>query len=325
MHKPTTGQHYIWRSYLAAWTKTNASDGQIMCLRDKKIFPVSLMKIAKENCFYGIQELSEQERTLIYEMTVRNTRGMQREVNKSWLELYCAPFDLINDLTALGCSILGHTDRLEIENEQAFQNWNVECMEKVHAQIEKTGLPYMTLLRQDSLEFWKDDADRDGFSFFLCNQYFRTQKARDSILAVFETAKQEAGFFADIRPERIWLPLSLIFASNIGAQIAHRYAAVLLQADKACFIVGDQPVINTHSTFDKMTAPSDVELFYPVTPRSALLLTNDAKYTSGQILKISDEAVHKYNALEQRAAKEMVFAKERSHLEALGVVGEEGS
>lgn len=54
MNGPTKRQHYVWRNYLAAWTKTNSSNGQIMCLRDKKFFPVSLMKIAQENCFYGV-------------------------------------------------------------------------------------------------------------------------------------------------------------------------------------------------------------------------------------------------------------------------------
>lgn len=79
MSKPTTGQHYVWRSYLAAWTKTNSSDGQIVCLRDKKPFPVSLAKVAKENCFYGVKELSQQERELIYEMTVRNTNPLRQK------------------------------------------------------------------------------------------------------------------------------------------------------------------------------------------------------------------------------------------------------
>ena len=316
MSKPTTGQHYVWRSYLAAWRKTNSSDGQIVCLRDKKPFPVSLTKVAKENCFYGVKELSQQERELIYEMTVRNTKGAQRSINESWLSLYCAPFDFVDNLTVLGYSVLGHTDRVDIEEDQEFQNWNIEYVEKIHAKIEETGQPYIASLRQDSLDFWKDEADRDKFSFFLCNQYFRTKKIRDNIIAAFEKGKREFGFFADIRPENMWSPLSLIFASNVGAHIAHNFSAVLLQADNACFIVGDQPVINTHSTFDMMTTPTDVELFYPVTPHSALLLTTDPKYTSGQILKISDDEVDKYNTLEQRSAKEMVFAKERVHLDA---------
>ena len=319
MSKPTTGQHYVWRSYLAAWTKTNSADGQIVCLRDKKPFPVSLAKVAKENCFYGVKELSQQERELIYEMTVRNAKGAQRNINESWLNLYCAPFDFVDNLTSLGYSVLGYTNRVDIEEDQEFQNWNIEYVEKIHAKIEETGQPYITLLRQDCLNFWNNEADRDKFSFFLCNQYFRTKKIRDSIIAVFEKGKRDFGYFADIRPENMWIPLSLIFASNVGAYIAHNYSAVLLQADNACFIVGDQPVINTHSTFDMMTAPTNVELFYPVTPHSALLLTTNPKYASGQILKIPADEVGKYNALEQRSAREMIFAKEHTHLDVFVV------
>ena len=64
--KPTTNQHYVWRYYLAPWTKNNSPEGQIACLRDKKPFPVSLKKVAQENCFYGIKELSEKERMSIW-------------------------------------------------------------------------------------------------------------------------------------------------------------------------------------------------------------------------------------------------------------------
>lgn len=316
MNKPTKNQHYIWRSYLAAWTKTNSPDGQIMCLRDKQPFPVSLMKIAQEKCFYGVKELSQQERAIIYEMTVRNAKGVQRDINDRWLNLYCAPYDFVDELTALGYPVFGHTNRIEIESRQEFKNWNTEYIEKIHSQIEKTGMPYISLLRQNNLDFWKNEADRDSFSFFLCNQYFRTKQIRDAIIAVFERCKRETGFFTDICPENMWIPLSLIYASNVGVYIAHNCSAVLLQTDDACFIVGDQPVINTHATFDMTTTPNDVEFFYPVTPHSALLLTTDSKYTSRQVLEILSSEVKKYNTLEQRSAREMIFAKELSHLDA---------
>ena len=54
--------------------------------------------------------------------------------------------------------------------------------------------------------------------------------------------------------------------------ITHDFSAVLLQAQNGCLIVGDQPVINTYSTFDRITQPNDMELFYPITPHTALLL-----------------------------------------------------
>lgn len=316
-NKPTKNQHYVWRSYLAAWTKTNTPEGQLMCLRKKKLFPVSLKKIAQENCFYGIKELSQLEREIIYEMTVRNVQGVQKDTNEKWLNLYCTPFDFVKELTALGIPVLGHTGCTEVLKDQVFKNWNIEYIEKVHAYIERTGEPYIKLLRQNSLDFWKEETDRDSFSFFLCNQYFRTKKTRDGIVSVFEKVKHETTQFADLHPENMWLPLSLIFASNVGATIAHHYSAVLLQTDNAYFIVGDQPVINTFATFDMMTAPNDVELFYPVTPHSALLLTTDPEYISGHILSITDAQTRHYNLLEYRSAREMVFAKERSHLELL--------
>lgn len=321
MNKPTTNQHYVWRHYLAPWTKNNSPEGQIACLRDKKPFPVSLMKIAQENCFYGVKELSQKERMLIYAMTVQSKTGIQREIHERWLNLYCAPFDLVNQLTELGFTVFGHTDCAEIKKEQEFKNWNIEQVEKIHGQIETTGMPYISMLRHDNLNFWKDEEDRDKFCFFLCNQYFRTKKIRDGIITVLEKFKQELSDFTDIQPKNMWIPLSLIYAADLGVHIAHNYSAVLLHSDSVCFIVGDQPVINTYATFDMTAPPTDVELFYPLTPHSALLLTTKPQYTNGQILKISADEVEKYNELEHRSAREMIFAKECNQLDAYTPVG----
>jgi hypothetical protein len=87
--------NYIWRRYLAPWTHNGSNTGRIMCLRGLKMFPVSLMKVAHENYFYGIKELSAIEKHIIYEMTIKNVTGAQRETNQGWLDIYCAPFDLV--------------------------------------------------------------------------------------------------------------------------------------------------------------------------------------------------------------------------------------
>lgn len=316
MNQTTKKQHYIWRNYLAPWTNNNSSVGQIICLRDNKIFPVSLMKIAHENYFYGVKRLSELERKLIYEMTIKNTKGAQKAANEGWLDLYCASFDLVDNLTARGDSFLDNYERSKIEKTQEFKDWNIECIEKVHGLIESKGAQYILSLRQNDLSFWTSEICRDEFSFFVSNQYFRTKNIRDRMIKTFETAKVGDGILADIRPENVWLPLSLIFASNVGAYISHNFSAVLLQTKDSYFIVGDQPVVNAHSTFDMMVAPKDMELFYPLTPHSALLLTASPEYTSGQILKIDAGEVAVYNKLEQRAARELVFAKEPDHLKS---------
>ena len=287
MNQTTKKQHYVWRHYLAAWTQDNTPTGQIMCLRNNRVFPVSLMKIAHENYFYEVKELSKQERALVYEMLIKNTTGVQRHTNEQWLNLYCAPFDFADAITSNQFSAFEQKSWKNLRQEQAFKDWNIEYIEHLHK-----------------------------FSFFLTNQYFRTKKTRDAIISSVERCKEEMNYFPDIYPENIWLPLSLIMASNMGVHIVQDYSAVLLQADDASFIVGDQPVINTHSTFDETSIPDEVELFYPIAPHSALLLTEDRNYTSGQTISISCDQVANYNSLEQKTSQEMIFAKDSSQLYA---------
>lgn len=314
MNKPTKKQHYIWRNYLAAWTKGNTSDGQIVCLRGDIIFPVSLRKIAQENCFYGVKKMTKEERTLVHALTIKGKTGTHKNLNEKWVDIYCAPFDLKDELIACETLPIQDPDHVRTDVDQYFDNWLIEHVEKIHAQIEETGIPYISSLRQDNLDFWSDTVSRDKFSFFLCHQYFRTKKIRDAIIAMFEKGKQETGYFTDIHPENMWIPLTLVYASNVGMNIAQTCSAVLLKTKDSNFVVGDQPVINTYSTFEMSKEPDDVEFFYPITPKSALLLTKNPQYTSGEIIFISSADVKAYNHLEYRSAREMIFAKERSHL-----------
>lgn len=78
MNQTTKKQHYIWRSYLAPWTRDNSNKGQIICRREGRIFPVSLMNVAHENYFYEVKELSKREIELIYGMTIRGKTVIQK-------------------------------------------------------------------------------------------------------------------------------------------------------------------------------------------------------------------------------------------------------
>ena len=316
MNQTTKKQHYIWRSYLAPWTNNDSNTGTIMCLRDNKIFPVSLMNIAHENYFYGIKELSKLERQIIFEMTIKSVTGRQREANEGWLNLYCAPFDLADEVVRFQRTMGFPIDRFKIESNQEFKNWNIQYIENIHSQIESIGMQYMELIRHNDLSFWEIEQSRGEFSFYLCNQYFRTKRMRDSIILAIAKYKEKNENLKDICPENMWLPLSLIFASNVGAHVTHDFSAVLLQTEDRFFLVGDQPVVNTYSTFNMLTPPNDMELFYPITPHTALILTTDRKCESGQILKIGAHEVAKYNILEVKSSREQFFAKDKSHLVA---------
>lgn len=317
MNQVTKKQHYIWRNYLRPWTDNNSTTGRIACLRKNKIFSTSLMNIAQENYFYNIHPLSELERHLIYKITIDNYTGVQKEISKGWLNLYCAPFDLENKLQHLSYSAgIQYSDR--IVEDQELKNWKIEYIEKLHCQIESMGVQYLERIKQKDITFWNSDMCRDKFSFFVSNQYFRTKRARDAIISAFKMMKIKfpGSDFETICPENMWIPLTLIYASNVGANLAHDFSMVLLQAKENHFIVGDQPIINTYSTLDMFTQPKDVELFYPITPHLALLLTKNPQYTNGTIIELNSQEIAQYNRLEFLLSWEQTFAKDKIQLES---------
>ena len=270
MNQTTKKQHYIWRSYLAPWTRDNSNKGQIFCRREGRIFPVSLMNVAHENYFYEVKELSKREIELIHGMTIRGKTGIQKTVGENWLNLYCASFKFAR---AVGKYLPGNDEKVfeAITATQEFKDYNIESIEKLHGKIETQGMEYVKLLREDNIGFWENEIGREDFSYFLANQYFRTKKMRNRILYTLENARNMNPYFKDIRPENMWIPLSLILASYTGAGIISDYSIVLLHTDNGQFIVGDQPVINTYSVSDRNGPPEDIELFYPITPQTAFV------------------------------------------------------
>lgn len=316
MHPTTKKQHYIWRNYLRSWTGNDSTTGKIICLRENKIFSTSLMNIAHENYFYNIYPLSESEHDLIYKISIEHLTGVQREISEGWLNLYCAPFALEHELQNLSYS-MGMQYSNRAEKNQEFKHWKIEYIEKLHCLIESMGATYLERIKQEDITFWDLEECRDEFSFFVCNQYFRTKRTRDVIISAFKMMKDRpsSDYFETIRPENIWIPLSLIYASIVGASIAHDFSAVLLQAKEGYFIVGDQPAINTHATFDMSTPPEDLEFFYPITPHLALLLTKNPQYTNGTTVELNAQEIAQYNKLEFMLSWEQTFAKDKTQLE----------
>ena len=316
MKQVTKKQHYIWRNYLAPWTSNNTNEGRIVCLRNNKIFTTSLMNVAHENYFYGVKELSPLEKELISKMFIENQQGVQRQINERWLKLYCSSFDTINEITFLRYFVLGGLNRDDIENNEVFKDWNVEIIEKLHEQIESSAIQFLSLLQENSLDFWKEELYRGEFSFYIANQYFRTKKIRERLISVFKIGKRNIEAFNEIHPENMWIPITLMLATSVGMHIFQGFSAILLQAPAdCCFIVGDQPVVNTYMTYDILKAPEDVEFYYPISPHSALLLTKKQKEMNGQILSITPDEVYNYNNMEQKASNEFLFANDPSHLQ----------
>ena len=99
-------------------------------------------------------------------MTVKNVSGTQKKINESWLNLYCAPFDIVDEVVNWRSSVGHPIEKKQIKNNTEFKKWSIEHIEKLHCQIESTGMQYLKLIRKNDLSFWNTEKDRDEFSFF---------------------------------------------------------------------------------------------------------------------------------------------------------------
>jgi hypothetical protein len=151
-----------------------------------------------------------------------------------------------------------------------------------------------------------DDVFAD-FARFIATQYMRTPvRTRSTNQAV-----------ADILPtfnvDAAWGLLRTIFADNIGAALYVQRKTMritLLEAEGAQFITGDQPIVNTRAVDGSdHVPPSELELYYPISPTLALLMDwEDGSGVRERCLLPRDE-VTAYNRLLSRASGEQIYAR----------------
>src|SRR6516225_8413694 len=152
---------------------------------------------------------------------------------------------------------------------------------------------------------------RGGTFFdFLLTQYTRTKEIREKSI---QRVQAENG--QDLR--RIWPILSLVFGRDIGATLFaerdRRTLALIENQTGSSFITGDQPVINLHG--QQSPEPTEtVSLYYPVTPRLALMLTEVGEEPPFSTGSLSHEDVATLDERIASAAHSQIFAAVKADL-----------
>jgi hypothetical protein len=273
-------QHYVWRYYLGPWTV----DNQLYCLRDNKIFRTIPMNIAQTRDFYRLKELTADDIVHIEEFIKRGPEHLIPE-HSNMVVIFNL---LFNYLRNEGLSVSGDSE-VERKIDVLVNNFQ----EDVHTRIENSGAEYVNMLRNKDLSFFKSKADAMRFMNFLCVQYMRTEKIKT--YSIKATAHYET-----INTERIWNILSHITAMNISWSILcefHTWTPVLLENETDTpFLTGDQPVINTRGTGTGLAEQVfDLEFYYPITPKIALLISQNPIYHTKKPARLTQEKVDEYN------------------------------
>lgn len=273
-HQPLTARrhHYVWRKYLEPWAVATKKSRQIWCLRRDKAFPIPVdtTKVAAERDFYRLDHLDRTDAQFIRAVAFRDdTTPKLRELNENWIGMFEAFFAL-HRLTQ---ERVGHDPAAHLELKKSL----IEFQENAYQRMENDCLPMLTALQAGDTSFFKDDTHATPFCWFLVHQYFRTKAMRDRMREQFKDPEQLARF------DRTWPILRHVFATNVAFSIFIERHSTPLQVLRAApdmeFITSDQPVVNTYGAFtDRESLVDELELFYPVSPTRAAILSGHSVY-----------------------------------------------
>ena len=302
-------QHYVWQHYLNGW----AAEGSFCCYRhkDKKLFPTQPKVVASQTYFYETQQLTGADEKFLEDFISKATDERLRELNRDYVKLTQLPFKLRAQIK--GANLLPEV-RAVLEEQLRWAERNLG--ERYHAGIENKCQDILDSLRSESDAFYQDEVRCVDFLHFLSLQYFRTAKMREGLSKI-------PSYVPGHDPRRTAAILNHIHGTNIGAGLYRErkaYRIVFLKnATATPFIAGDQPVINMLDP----TATDDLEFYYPLSPRLAMVLTKDAIKLPDRTRNVAGFEVERYNYAIYSKSDDQIYSSDEAYLRSLVSMGKD--
>lgn len=286
--------HYVWRYYLRSW----APNEKIACLMEGKAFESNIMGIGQKRDFYKLKELNSDDFAFIKKLAIDSSPKHFQSLHENLVNQFNLVFQLKELIKLRGIDDDGLNNLFDMVIHNLEEN--------LHTGIESMAKKYIESVLREDIEFYYTDAGCMDFMYFLCVQYMRTEKIRKSVL-------EAVGSVKTVNFEKIWNVLSHIFATNMGwVFYAERksFKIILLKNETTKeFITGDQPVINTYANIGmSITPPDKVELYYPVSPRIAILISEKEEYKEIHRKLLNESDVVSYNNLIVSNSYSQVYA-----------------
>jgi hypothetical protein len=270
--------HYVPRFYLRAW----AEKKMVYCLQDGKILRPNIKNVCATNYLYRLKELSPEDVGFL-EAIIRDSPEGLKASHEQLVRAFTLPYLAKRKLEASGVATSGAMAKID--------RMITELNENLHTSIEEDFQPHLAAMISGRLDFLEDPTQAAVFYRGLAVQYARTNHVKQARL-VMDT-KRFALYL------RIVNPLVHILATNVGRSLfADRKRHTIMLLDNATnvpFITADQPVINIASGPKDTTPPVKFELYYPLSPRKAMLLLEPSSdFLPGDSF-VSETLVHLYN------------------------------
>jgi len=347
----TKRQHYVQRAYLSEWIDKKNKKGNLFAHRksDDITFCTGLMGVGQENYFYEMKRLSELELILAVLCAKSSIPALSQNRPYFYLEINQKIWNLQDKLTALK-----DQEEIDIINKD-ISNFQKQLGEDIQCAFEGDNITFTRDIIDGDYSFYSDEEKRMEFFFYLAMQYVRTKYIRESLIETYSKPeefihiieKNLPGIVEHARQNNIHIDLQLAVEqlkdtkTNLNIEKTMSYTAissaseiayaliienkmsltVLHAPDDVKFITGDQPIINlkTHDR-DENGNILDIVLYYPLSPKVAILFTRAEEYTVNN-LEISSDEVKFYNNFIFQNSYDQVYASSKEEIFSLRGMG----
>jgi hypothetical protein len=232
----------------------------------------------------------------------RATSQNLRDLNHEYVRLTQLTFKLSDRLKS---AALTPEIRSALNDELRWAEKNL--VENYHAGVESKCQYLLDSLRDINDTFYYEERSCADFTYFISLQYFRTARLRHGLRSM-------PTYVPGHDPKRTADILNQIHATNVGAALfleRKAYSIVFLENRTPIpFIAGDQPVVNMLDP----KATNDVELYYPLSPGLAILLTKDAGRFANNPKTTTIFEVERYNYAIYTNSWDQVYSNDTAYL-----------
>jgi hypothetical protein len=310
-----TLHHFVPRFYLKAW----APKGQIFCLQNGGVTSRSLMKVAAENYFYRLNEISPEDARLIEKLIIEDSPEGLKESHRFLLHAFTLPHIAKQKLEEQKRAIEGSD---EVVDEDTFRELMalidqqiVEMNENYHTSIENLFQPILESMKAGDLTFFDDPQMKFSFYYGLSVQYARTNHINGA-----RSNMKEADFKRYVHIANV---LTHLMAINVGHSLIgnheHHRIVLLDNTTSIPFVTADQPIINLSTGPKDFKPPAKFELWYPISPTKAMMLLEPNSAHMPHSVSISAGQAHHYNLLIAAHSFRQVYSSSKAELEAINL------
>lgn len=292
----THRQHYVQQQYLSSWELEHQ-----LWVYDK-IYNKNEQKGKKAICFetdyYKVQRLTDDEKRIFYALYKNVHPQLKKRVNE------------LNALLDNEITIESADEKIAKNVMELFQEKRQEIENSVFAQfgeslvcdIEK-GLSediWERLFAEDDSIIY-DEQNRVNLYSYVIGQTWRVPSKRNKIEEALESLTKETNL--DISVERMFPYFvyyqSMIESAYMSYHNTNKLVYLRTKNSDMEFLTSDNPVINLCEDFDESGCPKRYEFYWALTPRLALLITENVTESTKSLSDEEVDAINKkicYNA-----------------------------